>query len=111
MNSFAKLGITSLLLAVVGIVGCGGDDDDAGASSAKLASCKQVCEKSSAASCAISLPVDTCKQICDAHAQTPAACQDALKALSDCQLAQADVCSDTGCDSQDTAYNQACGSK
>ena len=110
MNFTRKLWVSGLLLAVLGgVVACGGDDDDGGGgSAAKLASCKQVCDKSATASCVISLPVDTCKQLCDAHAKAPVACQDALKAVSDCQLAQADVCSASGCDAQETAYQQAC---
>lgn len=107
MNFLRNLATTSLLLGVgLGVVGCGGDDG--GDSSAKLASCKQVCEKQSTVTCPISFPLDACKQLCDAHAQAPAACQDALKALSDCQLMQTDVCSDTGCETQSTAYDAAC---
>jgi hypothetical protein len=109
MNIARKLRISGLLLVVLaGVVACGDDDDDGGGSAAKLASCKQVCDKSATASCVISLPVDTCKQLCDAHAQTPVACQDALKAVSDCQLASADVCTAAGCDAQETAYQMAC---
>jgi hypothetical protein len=108
MNFGRKLCISGLVLALLaGVVACG-DDDDSGGSEAKLASCKQVCDKSATASCVISLPVDTCKQLCDAFAQTSAACQDALKAVSDCQLTQADVCAVAGCDAQETAYQQAC---
>ena len=108
MNFLRNLGTTSLLMAVfIGVVGCS-SDDDGGDSSAKLASCKQVCEKQATATCPISFPLETCKQVCDAHAQAPAACQDALKALSDCQLTQADVCSDSGCDAQSSAYDAAC---
>ena len=108
MNFARKLCISGLLLVVLaGVVACG-DDDDSGGSAAKLVSCKQVCEKSAAASCVISLPVDACKQLCDAYAQTSAACQDAVKAVSDCQLTQADVCAISGCDAQETAYQTAC---
>ena len=104
MNSLRKLGVTGLLVAVfVGVVGCGGDDSSN--SSAKLESCKQVCDKQ--ASCPINFG-DGCKAICDAHAQLSASCQDALKALSDCQLKQADVCSGAGCDAESTAYDSAC---
>lgn len=109
MNLFRNLGTTSLLMAVVvGVVGCGGDDNGGGGSSVKLASCKQVCEKQSMVTCPISFPLEACKQICDAHAQAPAACQDALKALSDCQLTQPDICSDSGCQTQSDAYDAAC---
>jgi len=109
MNFLRNLKPTGLLIAVVlGVVGCGSDDGGGGDSSAKLASCKQACEKQSTANCAISLPLDTCKQFCDAHAQASSACQDALKALSDCQLTQSDICSDSGCDAQTTAYDAAC---
>lgn len=109
MNLMRKLWVSSLLLAVVGgVVACGGgdDDDSGGGNAAKLASCKQVCDKS--ANCPIAFPADTCKQICDAHAQASAACQDALKTVSDCTLAQADVCAIAGCDDQETAYQNAC---
>ncbi|HYQ43296.1 MAG TPA: hypothetical protein VER11_15050 [Polyangiaceae bacterium] len=107
MKFLRNLASTSLLMAVVlGVVGCG--DDGGGDSSAKLASCKQVCEKQSTVTCPISFPLETCKQLCDAHAQAPAACQDALKALSDCQLMQADICSDSGCETQSNAYDAAC---
>jgi hypothetical protein len=109
MNVMRSVCISSLLFAVVGgVVACGGDDGDGGGSAAKLESCKQMCEKAEAAHCPITLGLDACKQICDAHAQAPAACQDALKAVSDCQLAQADACSASGCDAQETAYQQAC---
>ena len=107
MNIMRKLGVSVVLLALVGATACGSDDDDSGGgSAAKLASCKQVCDKSVA--CPIAFPADTCKQLCDAHAQAPVACQDALKAVSDCQLAQADVCAASGCDAQETAYQAAC---
>ena len=110
MNFLRKLCGLGLVLAVAvgGVVACGGGDDNGGGSAAKLVSCKQVCDKSATASCPISLPADTCKQICDAHAQAPVACQDALKAVSDCQLTLADICSASGCDAQETAYQQAC---
>jgi hypothetical protein len=110
MKLMHKLFISMSMLALVGgVAACGGDDDDSGGSAAKLQSCKQFCDKQATASCPISLGADACKQICDAHAQAPAACQDALKALSDCQLALADACSASGCEMQETAYNQACG--
>jgi hypothetical protein len=112
MSSIRKLYILAMLFgAMAGVTACGGDDDDSAGSTAKLASCKQVCDKSATASCVISLPADTCKQLCDAYAQTSAACQDAVKAVSDCQLAQTDVCSIAGCDAQETAYQQACTKK
>ena len=96
-----------LLIAFGGVVACG-SDDEGGSSTAKLESCKQVCDKSSTANCALSLPVDACKELCDAFAQASASCQDALKASSDCQLASADVCTAAGCDAQETAFQQAC---
>jgi hypothetical protein len=110
MTIARKLSVFGLLfVSLGGVVACGDDDDDSGGSSAaKLASCKQVCDKSATASCVISLPIDVCKQLCDAHAQLSAACQDALKGVSDCQLASADVCTAAGCDAQETAYQQAC---
>jgi hypothetical protein len=83
-------------------------DDDENDSAAKLESCKQVCDKSATAACGLAFPVDVCKQLCDAHAQASAACQDALKATSDCQLTQANVCAGTGCEAQDDAYQAAC---
>jgi hypothetical protein len=108
MNLLRKLCVSSLLLAVVGgVVGCSSDDDNGGGSTAKLASCKQVCDKSGACPNAIFTVAD-CKQLCDAFAQASASCQDALKAESDCQLAQADVCANTGCDAQQSAFNTAC---
>jgi hypothetical protein len=108
MKLFQKVCAGGLLLvAFGGVVACG-SDDDGGGSAAKLESCKKVCEKSATANCVISLPADACKELCDAHAQASAACQDALKASSDCQLASADVCTAPGCDAQETAYQQAC---
>lgn len=108
MNLKGISGSCAVLLALsFGVVACG-DDDEGSGSAAKLASCKQVCEKQASASCPISLPIDACKQICDAHSQASAVCQDALKALSDCQLTQPDVCAASGCDAQETAYQQAC---
>jgi hypothetical protein len=59
--------------------------------------------------CPIAFPAETCKQICDAFAQTSPTCQDAVKTASDCQLAQADVCSVAGCDAEEMAYQEACG--
>jgi hypothetical protein len=107
MRLFQKVCAGGLLLvAFGGVVACGSDDD--GGSSAKLESCKQVCDKSATANCFISIPADTCKSVCDAFAQASASCQDALKALSDCQLTSADVCTSAGCDSQEAAYQQAC---
>ena len=106
MNYLRKLCGATVLLALVAVA-CG--DDEADNSAAKLASCKQVCDKSATAMCGLNLvPADLCKQFCDAHAQAPAACQDALKAQSDCQLTKADVCAGTGCEAQDTAYQTAC---
>jgi hypothetical protein len=63
------------------------------------------------ANCAISIPVDDCKAICDLFGGASAACQDAMKAMSDCQLASTDVCTAPGCDAQETAYSQACNNK
>ena len=40
--------------------------------------------------------------------QTPVACQDALKVVSDCQLALPDICMIEGCDAEEEAYHQAC---
>ena len=108
MNIGRKLCAISMLLAWAA-VGCG--DDEESSSTAKLESCKQVCDKSATASCVLMLPVDLCKQVCDAHAQAPAACQDALKAVSDCQLTQTDICTASGCDAQETAYQMACPKK
>jgi hypothetical protein len=85
-----------------------GSDDDGGGSAAKLASCKQVCDKSAPCPSPIQISVADCKTLCDAFAQAPAACQDALKAQSDCQLAAADICNVTGCDAQETAVGTAC---
>jgi hypothetical protein len=108
MKFARKLSAFAWLLAALGLVGCGGDDDDGAGSAARLVSCKQVCDKAATAACVISIPVEPCKQLCDAYAQTPRVCQDAVKAVSDCQLAAPDVCSFAGCDAQETAYQQAC---
>ena len=107
MKLVRKVCASLCLLSVMGLVACGGDDDDKGGSSAKLESCKTVCEKTAAGGCQF-LAVDDCKKLCDAFAQASAACQDAVKAQSDCQLAQADVCGNTGCDAQVSALDQAC---
>ena len=109
MNLTRKLSVAGLLVVVVSAVVACGSDDDGGGSAAKLASCKQLCDKSATAACAFTVPADICKEVCDAHAQASAACQDALKASSDCQLAAPDVCSPTGCEAQSNAYQQACG--
>ncbi len=88
---------------------CGGDDDDEeGSSAAKLESCKQLCDAQAAASCPSIFDVATCKQFCDAFTQAPSACQDAMKASSDCQLAQQDVCSTDACQVEEDAVTQAC---
>ena len=110
MKLIQKLCVSAFLVVLVGcVVACGSDDsNNGGGSSAKLESCKQVCAKQATAKCPISLPLDACNQICDAHAQASSACQDALKAVSDCELTQADVCAIAGCDAQETAYQQAC---
>ena len=108
MKLFQRMCGAVLLLAVFGGVVACGSDDEGGSSTAKLESCKQVCDQSSTANCLITLPADTCKEICGAFAQASAACQDALKAFSDCQLASADVCTAPGCDAQNAAYQQAC---
>jgi hypothetical protein len=105
MNYLRKLCGATVLLAFVAVA-CGDDEEDN--SAAKLQSCKQVCDKSATAMCGITIPADICKQLCDAYTQAPAACQDAVKALYDCQLTQADICSDTGCEAQNTAYEAAC---
>ncbi len=108
MNLFRKLCVSGLLLSVFGgVVACGSDDDDSGGGTAKLASCKQVCDKQGTCSNQF-FTVDDCKQICDAFAQASAKCQDALKAQSDCQIAQADICAGTGCDAQESAFATAC---
>jgi hypothetical protein len=112
MISLRKIVGALLLLGLVGTTAaCGDDDDSSGGSAAKLESCKQVCAKVQTANCPLNFGQEACNQICDAHAQAPAACQDALKAVSDCQLTQADICSATGCDAQETAYQQACATK
>jgi hypothetical protein len=105
MKFLRKLRGATIVLAWVAIA-CG--DDEEGNSAAKLESCKKVCDKSATASCGLNIPAEVCKQLCDAHAHTPAACQDALKSVSDCQLTQTDVCAGTGCEAQDTAYEAAC---
>ena len=106
MRSARSTLILSLMLGVAGALTACGDDDDG--SAARLQSCKLVCEKFASAACLISIPVDTCNQLCDAHAQTPVACQDALKVVSDCQLALPDICMIEGCDAEEEAYHQAC---
>lgn len=111
MISIKKIVGAVLLLGLMGTVACGDDDDDSSGGAAAVASCKQVCTKMSGANCPLDLGADFCNQVCDAHTQAPAACQNALKAVSDCQLAQADICSMAGCDQQQTAYQQACGTK
>jgi hypothetical protein len=96
-----------IFLVCAGVTACGGDDDDGGGA-ANLESCKEVCAKSNAVPCPISFGLDACNQLCDAHAKAPVACQKALKAVSDCQLKQADVCAIAGCDAEESAYQQAC---
>ena len=110
MISIQKIFGAVLLLGLLGTVACGDDDDSSGGGAAAVASCKQVCAKTSGKPCDL-FGAEVCNQICDAHAQAPAACQNALKAVSDCQLAQADICSAAGCDQQETAYQQACATK
>lgn len=107
MKLVRKVCASLFLLSVAGLVACGSDDDDKGGSSAKLESCKTVCDKTVAGGCQF-LGAEDCKKVCDAFAQASSACQDALKAQSDCQLSQADVCSGSGCDAQESAFNQAC---
>ena len=105
MNYLRKLCGATVLLAFVAVA-CGDDEEDH--SAAMLESCKKVCDKSATAMCGGLDLGDFCKQVCDAYVQAPAACQDAVKAVSDCQLTQADICADTGCDAQNTAYETAC---
>ena len=97
---------TFLLGASVMLPACGSDDN--GGSAAKLASCKQVCDKSANCQSPIQISVADCKTFCDVFAQGSAACQDALKAQSDCELAAADICNVTGCDAQEMAVNTTC---
>lgn len=108
MKLTKKLCILSCLFGLLGMVTACGSDDDKGGGAAKLESCKQLCDKQAAANCPLNLGADVCKQFCDAFAQAPAACQDASKAASDCQLAQADVCATDACKSQEMAVENAC---
>jgi|SRR3954465_12419580 hypothetical protein len=106
MSSIQRVCAISIFFGLFGAVtACGSDDDKGGADG-----CKQVCDKQAAAKCAdaLQLSTDDCKQFCDALAQSSTACKDALKVESDCQLKLSDICSDTGCQTQEDAVGQAC---
>ena len=105
---FTRLVFVSTFLLDANLMLAACDNDDNKNSSAKLASCKQVCDKSANCQGPIQISVADCKTLCDAFAQGSAACQDALKAQSDCELAAADICNVTGCDAQEMAVNTAC---
>src|SRR6187200_1356959 len=103
----SALVLATVLVLAGAVTGCGGDDDEDNSAS-KLESCKQLCDEQATAACPLMLPADTCKQFCDLFAQAPAACQDAMKTASDCQLAQPDVCDIAACEQEESAYQQAC---
>jgi hypothetical protein len=109
MSSIQRVCAISIFFGLFGAVtACGSDDDKGGGAEG----CKQVCDKQAAAKCpspgGITITTDDCKQFCDAFAQISTACKDALKAESDCQLKLSDICSDTGCQTQEDAVGQAC---
>lgn len=107
MSSIQRVCAISIFFGLFGAVTACGSDDDKGGGGADA--CKQVCDKQAAAKCPnAGFTTDDCKQLCDAFAQTSTGCQNALKAESDCQLKLSDVCSDTGCQTQEDAVGQAC---
>jgi hypothetical protein len=106
MIQYRSVPLLALLLGLASA--CGGDDEEDD-SAARLASCKQACDAVVEANCQIAFPADTCKDLCDVYAQTSVACQQAIKATSDCQLAQADVCDTSACSTEQQAAQQACG--
>ena len=77
------------------IAACSGDDKPAGSTSGAVESCNQVCQKQADKMCPnpFMISVDDCKQLCGAvgSAGSPA-CQAEIKAQSDCQLMQPDIC-------------------
>ena len=108
MSSIQRVCAISIFLGLFGAVtACGSDDNNGGGGTD---ACKQVCDKQAAAQCPnpFGLSTDDCKQFCDVLAQSSTACRDALKTQSDCQLKLSDVCSDTGCQTQEDAVGQAC---
>jgi hypothetical protein len=77
------------------LAACGSSDDKpAGSASGAVEACSQVCVKQGEKMCPnpFMITVDQCKQLCAAFGQASAACQAEIKAQSDCQLMQSDIC-------------------
>jgi hypothetical protein len=95
------LGIVSSLLAALASSAC--SEDDGAAAAATLSSCHAYCEVYTAATCPVpNYPdVDACKFTeCEDIPVQPRICQGEAKAYFDCRQAQADLCADDGCDTQ-----------
>ncbi len=90
-NRWIALAAMTMLVAA-----CSSNSDQpAGSGSDAIASCNKVCDKQGEKMCSgpIMVSVDDCKQLCAAfvNASSPA-CQAQIKAESDCQLMQSDIC-------------------
>ena len=102
------IGVLGLVLSMA-TIGCG--SSSGGDPAATQASCSAYCTAYIAAACPtpVYASVDDCNSAeCAPFASAPSKCQSALKTYYDCRATQADICADTGCDSQFTAVVANC---
>lgn len=91
---------TALLMAFA-LVGCGSEDDDGGGGDGGAAktACEAYCDATMNCPLFGYMDVAECKaEECSNLEQAPAACATALKNHYDCVNAKADVCDETGCE-------------
>ena len=92
-------------LLAVAVLGCGGGSGGSSNGDPKdtRSACDGYCIKYFAASCPspIYTSMSECGATeCDPRAGTPPGCQTPLKVYYDCRRNQADICGDSGCDSE-----------
>jgi hypothetical protein len=107
LGLFGLLGLVSVLATS----GCGGDSNSS--TSDAVTSCNAYCDAYFAVTPACADPAFPSAAQCKTDECTPppgvtAACTSAAKTYYDCRKAQADLCADTGCDSQLAALATAC---
>ena len=96
MGVFRTFWIAVLVAAVVGVAGCGSDDDEStgGSNSGPLSTCNRYCDASAEKPCQLVGPAE-CKEICSALISAISTeCANKYKVMWDCFLAEGDVCAD-----------------
>ena len=104
-----RISCALVLMAGMGLAGCGGDDDDDSGGGAAQ-SCLDVCTAQQTGSC-LADTLESCQSDCAQVGSAPAACRTAAGNWDTCQLAQPDICSMdvlTACSAEMTAMINDC---